>query len=72
MGQHNLTPGKTSSLAVPIMCRGRFVAALTMIYFSSAMKQPEAVARHLEDLKATAAAISRDLEIAAGDNAALN
>ncbi|MFS0850323.1 helix-turn-helix domain-containing protein [Novosphingobium panipatense] len=60
-GQHNLTPGKTSSLAVPIFRDGKFEAALTMIYFAAAMKQGEAVERHLPDLKATAAAITEEI-----------
>jgi IclR family mhp operon transcriptional activator len=59
-GRHNHTPGKTSSLAVPIFRDGQFEAALTMIYFASAMKQGEAVERHLADLKATASLISAE------------
>jgi IclR family transcriptional regulator, mhp operon transcriptional activator len=60
-GQHNLTPGKTSSIAVPIFRDGKFEAALTLIYFAAAMKQGEAVDRYLTDLKATAEAISAEL-----------
>lgn len=60
-GQHNLTPGKTSSIAVPIFRDGKFEAALTLIYFAAAMKQGDAVDRYLMDLKATAEAISSEL-----------
>lgn len=60
-GQHNLTPGKTSSIAVPIFRDGKFEAALTLIYFAAAMKQGDAVDRYLADLKSTAEAISAEL-----------
>jgi IclR family transcriptional regulator, mhp operon transcriptional activator len=60
-GQHNLTPGKTSSIAVPIFRDGKFEAALTLIYFAAAMKQGDAVDRYLADLKFTAEAISAEL-----------
>jgi IclR family mhp operon transcriptional activator len=65
-GQHNLTPGKTSSIAVPIFRGGRFEAALTLIYFAAAMKQGEAIERYLPDLKQTAANVTD--ELAAGDS----
>lgn len=58
-------PGKTSSIAVPVMHRGRIAGALTMIFFASSLKTPEAVAALLPDLKAAAEAVMRD--IAAGD-----
>jgi IclR family mhp operon transcriptional activator len=63
-GRHNLTPGKTSSVAVPIYRDGQFEAALTVIYFASSMKQEEAVDRYLADLQATAASISAETEFA--------
>lgn len=53
-GQHNLTPGKTSSIAVPVFRGSNFEAALTLIYFAAAMKQDEAVERYVDDLKKTA------------------
>ncbi|MBB5687725.1 helix-turn-helix domain-containing protein [Sphingobium boeckii] len=56
-GRHNLTPGKTSSIAVPIMRGGHFEAALTLIYFAASMKQPDAIARYVETMTATAAKI---------------
>lgn len=57
----NLTPGKTSSIAVPIFKKGRIVAAMTMVFFVAAMKLSEALEMYLDTLKATAAAISHDL-----------
>jgi IclR family mhp operon transcriptional activator len=57
----NLTPGKTSSIAVPIFKDGQFEAAMTMVFFIAAMKLSDAVELYLADLKTTAAAISRDL-----------
>ena len=57
----NLTPGKTSSIAVPIFRNGHFEAAMTMVFFVAAMKLSAALEAYLEDLKATAAAISHDL-----------
>lgn len=57
----NLTPGKTSSIAVPIFLDGQFEAAMTMVFFVSAMKLDTALANYLDDLKATAAAISHEL-----------
>lgn len=57
----NLTPGKTSSIAVPIFKNGHFEAAMTMVFFVAAMKLSAALENYLEDLKATAAAISHDL-----------
>lgn len=60
-GQHNLTPGKTSSIAVPILKDGHFAAALTMIYFAAAMKQSQAIERYLDTLKEKAELISERL-----------
>jgi IclR family transcriptional regulator, mhp operon transcriptional activator len=67
-GQYNLTPGKTSSIAVPIMREGRFEAALTLIYFAAAMKQPQAIERYLDTMKVCAAQI----EVSLQDPALLN
>lgn len=61
-GQHNLTPGKTSSLAVPIFHEGRFEAALTLIYFATAMKQHQAIERCLDTMKEHAALIEASLD----------
>jgi len=57
----NLTPGKTSSIAVPIFKNGRFEAAMTMVFFIAAMKLSDALEKYLDDLTGTAAAISHDL-----------
>lgn len=57
----NLTPGKTSSIAVPIFKNGQFEAAMTLVFFVAAMKLTQALEQYLDDLKATAAAISYDL-----------
>jgi len=58
-GRHNLTPGKTSSIAVPIFRNGEFEAALTLIYFAAAMKQGEAIKRYVDDMKETAELITQ-------------
>lgn len=57
----NRTPGKTSSIAVPIFNDGEFEAAMTMVFFVNAMKLDAALAKYLGTLKEFAAAISRDL-----------
>lgn len=54
-------PGKTSSIAVPIMHEGRIVAALTLAFFSAATKMPDAVRQFIEPLREAAAAIEHDL-----------
>lgn len=57
----NLTPGKTSSIAVPIFSRGHFEAAMTMVFFVKAMNIDKALSLHLGDLQDTAARISHEL-----------
>lgn len=59
--QFNRSPGKTSSIAVPIFNAGRFEAAMTMVFFVRAMKLEEALEKYLDQLKATADTISHDL-----------
>ncbi len=54
----NLTPGKTSSIAVPIFMNGSFEAAMTMVFFVTAMSLDAALARYLAELQETAARIS--------------
>ena len=54
------TPGRTSSIAVPIFADGRIVAALTIVVFANAMKMSEAEKRYTPDLLAAAAHIGRD------------
>ena len=60
----NRTPGKTSSIAVPIFLNERFEAAMTMVFFVSAMRLDGAIEQYLGDLKDTAARISDDLNAA--------
>jgi IclR family transcriptional regulator, mhp operon transcriptional activator len=62
----NRTPGKTSSIAVPIFNKGEFEAAMTMVFFVSAMKIDAAIERYLPVLKRHAASISADLSNAGG------
>ena len=57
----NLTPGKTSSIAVPIFKNGKFEAAMTMVIFVAAMRLTDALEAYLDELKDTAAAISHEL-----------
>ncbi|TPG49428.1 IclR family transcriptional regulator [Sphingomonas glacialis] len=63
----NRTPGKTTSIAVPIFHNGMFEAAMTMVFFVTAMKLDTALDTYLEDLKAAAAAISHDLSDVSGE-----
>jgi IclR family mhp operon transcriptional activator len=60
-GLHNRTPGKTSSIAVPIFREGVFESALTMIYFSVALRQEQAVQLYLPMLLDKARRISAAL-----------
>lgn len=62
---YNRTPGKTSSIAVPIFKNGDFEAAMTLVFFVNAMKLDDALGRYLSTLKDAAAAISIDLSNAA-------
>ena len=55
------TPGRTSSMAVPIYLNGEVGAALTLVFFSVAMTPEVAVERYGADLKAAASAISAAL-----------
>lgn len=56
---YNDDPGKTSSLAVPIINdKDQLLGSLALIYFASAMKPEEAVKSYLQPLRDAAAAIS--------------
>ncbi|KQM19031.1 IclR family transcriptional regulator [Novosphingobium sp. Leaf2] len=57
----NLTPGKTTSISVPIFRNGHFEAAMTMVFFVAAMRLTQALELYLDDMKGTAAGISHDL-----------
>lgn len=51
---YNFEPGKTASLAVPIMdAGGRLVGALGLIYFASAIKPNEVAGQFLSDMQET-------------------
>lgn len=58
---YNKTPGKTSSIAVPIFNNGQFEAAMTMVFFVNAMKLDQAVERYMDQLKECATLVSADL-----------
>lgn len=54
-------PGKTSSIAVPLLQNGEAVAALTLAFFSAATKMTDAVRQFVDPLKQAAQAIEHDL-----------
>lgn len=67
----NAEPGKTSSVAVPILARdGTLLASLGMVYFASAMSIDDAVAEFVEPLRANAAAIAGAMAAADSQQAA--
>jgi IclR family mhp operon transcriptional activator len=55
-------PGKTSSIAVPIFENGHVAAALTLAFFSSALRMQDAVEQFVGPLLEAARAITRELE----------
>jgi IclR family mhp operon transcriptional activator len=54
-------PGKTSSIAVPIFEHGRVAGALTLAFFSSAIRMTDAVKQFAEPLRETGFAITTEL-----------
>lgn len=60
-GRVSLTPGRTSSIAVPIMENGQMSAALTLIYFHNALSYTHVVSDYLPILKDKAMAITANL-----------
>ncbi len=56
--KHTRNPGKTSSIAVPIFDVQGVAGSVTLIFFSSAMRIPEAVEKYLVDLKSTASEVT--------------
>ena len=52
------TPGRTSSIAVPIFHNGQVCAALTLVYFSVSMRPEAALVRYATDLKTAADAVT--------------
>ena len=65
-------PGKTSSIAVPILVGERPVGALTLAFFASSVKMSDAVDQFAQPLKDAAKAIAADLGSASFDRAAIN
>jgi IclR family mhp operon transcriptional activator len=63
--QFTNNPGKTSSIAVPILDDGDIAGAITLAFFSSATVMSEATRQFLDPLRQTAEAISADLKLAA-------
>jgi len=61
------TPGRTSSIAVPIFHQGEVCGALTLVFFSVSMRNEIAIERYVPDLKQAAQAITHKLR---GDTAA--
>jgi IclR family mhp operon transcriptional activator len=60
--RHTLNPGKTSSIAAPIFVKGRVAGVLTLIFFASAIKIPDAVRTYAPMLKRVAADIAAEQE----------
>jgi IclR family mhp operon transcriptional activator len=54
-------PGKTSSIAVPILHGNTVSGMLTLAFFSTAMKMGDATQRFVKPLQGTAASIAADL-----------
>ncbi len=57
-----MNPGKTSSIAVPILDRHFVAGTLTLSYFASTMTMAEALRLYVDDLRKSAAEISQTLE----------
>jgi IclR family transcriptional regulator, mhp operon transcriptional activator len=55
-------PGKTSSIAVPVFENGHVVAALTLAFFSSALRMADAIERFASPMMDVARAITTELE----------
>ena len=58
---YTATPGKTSSIAVPLFQNDRVAGALALIFFASAVSMAEAETRFVAALQETARAIAVDL-----------
>lgn len=59
---HNRTPGKTTSIAVPIFRSGVFEAAMTLVFFVSALKLEDALKKYLPEMLEATKQISEELE----------
>ncbi len=60
---HSQTPGKTSSISVPVQVDDQLQGTLTMIFFASAMPMDEALRRYLAELRQSAKAIELSLAL---------
>ena len=60
--QHTKDPGKTSSIAVPIVSGDEVVGVIALIYFSSALKPNEAIESYLDMLTEARTAISNEYQ----------
>ena len=58
---YTAVPGKTSSIAVPLFKGDQIRGSLALIFFAAAMPMARAEAMFVNDLRATAAAITADL-----------
>lgn len=54
-------PGKTSSIAVPIVVDGHVAGTLTLAFFAAAVEMSDALKQCLEPLKAAALAVGEDM-----------
>ena len=55
--RHTQSPGKTSSVSVPVFEGGRIASALTLTFFASSMPMADAVRRFVPEMQQVAAAI---------------
>jgi IclR family transcriptional regulator, mhp operon transcriptional activator len=58
---YTATPGKTSSIAVPLLRGEQVMGSMALIFFASAMTMDEAERLYVDDMKATAQQISNAL-----------
>lgn len=59
---HTKTPGKTSSIAVPLYYENTLIAALTLVFFSSALRVSDAFEKFREPILEAQTNIMKDLE----------
>jgi len=59
--KHTRTPGKTSSLSVPVFDQGQIAGTVSMVFFATTMTMGTAVERYLAPLSQAAAALSLEL-----------
>jgi len=59
--KYNNNPGKTSSIAVPVLQNGEPIGALSLIYFASAMRPSDAVDKYLAPLQKVAQTVAEEM-----------